>query len=300
LVFAAAACPFDRPVKPCPRQSPFNAERAWADLETVVGFGPRPSGSPELAALRSFIQEQLDAAGLEVWEHAFEAETPIGVLPMVNVVGVVKGSKPGILVLGNHYETKYFPDMYFVGANDGGSTTAWMIEMARALGPRREGRSVWLCFFDGEEAFVNWTATDSVYGSRAFVALLKASGQLDEIDAMINIDMIGDCYLGIEKDVVAAGFLVDPIWAAAESLGYGGHFLDSYQNVSDDHIPFHRAGVPVIDLIDFTYGRTVLDHLATWHTEADTLDKCCASSLQVVADVVYHALPAIEAELDAR
>ncbi|HIJ72768.1 MAG TPA: M28 family peptidase [Candidatus Hydrogenedentes bacterium] len=276
----------------------FDGQRAYRDLETIVGMGPRPSGSEALDQLREFVKTELTKAGLNVWEHRFEAETPIGVLPMVNVVAKTEGTKPGVIILGNHYETKHFPEFTFVGANDGGSTTAWMLEMARAVGPKREGRSVWLCFFDGEEAFKEWSATDSLYGSRAFVAHLKESGRFSEIRAMINVDMIGDCYLGITRDTDAPEWLNQRIWRNARALGYGSHFLRASRSIEDDHVPFRTAGIPAIDIIDFCYGANRLEHEQNWHTANDTLERVCAESLQVVGDVIYHSLTDIDAYLN--
>lgn len=213
---------------------------------------------------------------------------------MTNLVGVVQGTLPGLILLSNHYDTKYFPEFTFVGANDGGSTTAWMLEMARSLGPQREGRTIWLCFFDGEEAFQEWTETDSLYGSRAFVQHLAETGEAAQVRAIINVDMIGDCRLGIFKDPGAPAWLQDAVWEQAKRLGYGKAFLLSGRNIQDDHIPFRRAGIPALELIDFEYGGSAVAHQNTWHTARDTLDKVCAASLQAVGDVIYHALPVIE------
>jgi glutaminyl-peptide cyclotransferase len=282
-------------VKP---QSPFDATRAFRDLEAIVAIGPRPPGSPEALATRQYIKEELEAAGLEVREDAFEASTPVGPRSMANLTAVVEGTQPGIIILGNHYDTKYFPDFPFVGANDGGSTTAWMIELGRTLGPRRDGRTVWLCFFDGEESFKTWTDTDSLYGSREFVRRLKDEGKLDQVRAMINVDMIGDCYLGIYTDVGAPDWLTQTVWAKAQELGYASHFLSNGRSIQDDHIPFRSAGIPALELIDFNYGESFLDHDRLWHTPQDTIDRVCPGSLQVVGDVIYHALPELDARID--
>ncbi|MCC6153424.1 MAG: M28 family peptidase, partial [Candidatus Hydrogenedentes bacterium] len=140
-------------------QGAFKGERAFETLKRIVAIGPRPPASPEAETLRQLIRGEVEAAGLEVRILPFEADTPLGKKSMANLVAVVKGSKDGIIALSNHYDTKHFEDFRFVGANDGGSTTAWMIEMARALGPAREGRTVWLIWFDGEEAFKEWSST---------------------------------------------------------------------------------------------------------------------------------------------
>lgn len=279
-------------------KSPFNGERAYKTLEQVVALGPRPSGSAQLAQLRVMIGSELEKAGLTVEEHPFKATTPVGVVPMVNIVGIVKGNKPGVIALSNHYETKLFKDFQFVGANDGGSTTAWMLEMARTLGPTRQGRTIWLVFFDGEEAFVNWSGEDSLYGSRRMAAELQSQGRLPEFKAWINVDMIGDCYLAIRQDFDAPKWLREAIWNTAGQLQYQAQFVPFVHSIEDDHTPFRKAGVPAVNIIDFTYGPTETDHAQTWHTERDTIDRVCAESLQIVGDVIYHAIPKIEGRLD--
>ena len=272
-------------------RSPFDGKRAFKDLEHVVGFGPRPAGSAALESLRGYIEDECQKAGVTIRRHEFTAETPLGPRKMVNLYGVIQGEKEGTILLGNHYETKEFKkDIVFVGANDGGSSTAWMIEMARAMGPTRQGCTVWLCFFDGEEAFKEWSEMDSLYGSRAFVKWLQEKGELSKIKAMINIDMIGDRYLGIRKDNDAPKWMQNILWEAAQETGHDAYFLPFGESLMDDHLPFRRAGIPAIDIIDFCYGKSRLEHGRIWHTSADTLDKVCWESLQVVGDVIYHGL----------
>lgn len=277
-------------------QSPFNGERAYADLERIVAIGPRVAGTEGSAKAQALIVSGLKEAGLGVREESFSAFTPMGVRSMKNIVGVVEGTQPGVIVLSNHYDTKYFRDINFVGANDGGSSTAWMLEMARVLGPKREGCTVWLVFFDGEEAFKTWSATDSVYGSREMVMRLKGAEALGQVKALINVDMIGDCDLGVMQDPGAPSWLTHTVWSTAQGLGYGKAFLPWGEAIEDDHMPFRRAGVPALELIDFRYGGDSLAHGKNWHTANDRLDKVCAQSLQVVGDVVYHSL----ARLDVR
>ena len=274
--------------------SPFDGRRAYADLRAILEFGPRVSNSPAIAQTRAFIREQINAAGISIREEAFTAHTPRGDMPMVNLIAEVKGNAPGIILLTNHYDTKYMPDITFLGANDGGSTTAWMIEMARAIGPKRNGRTLWLCFFDGEEAVGEWSATDSLYGSRALVEALKSGGKLGDIHAMINVDMIGDCYLGVFKDAGAPAWLTDAVWSVAGSVGHANAFLDVAEIIQDDHIPFRNAGVQAINLIDFRFGGSRLDHARNWHTPNDTIDKVCWESLQAMGDVLYQSLHRID------
>jgi len=279
-------------------KSPFNGQRAYDDLKRIVDMGPKPSGSPESERLRAMLHEELAKIGITARDQAFEADTPVGKRSMVNVIAEIKGSKPGVILLGNHYDSKYMPEIQFVGANDGGSTTAWMLEMARTIGPSRKGRSLWLVWFDGEEAFKEWSDTDGLYGSREFVRTLRMENALKSIHVMINVDMIGDSYLGIPRDDGAPPWLSTLIWTQAGELGLGSHFLPTSLRVQDDHMPFRLAQIPAIDLIDFEYGGSALEHNSNWHTARDTIDRVDARSLQVVGDVLYHVLLNIDQLLD--
>lgn len=280
--------------------TPFDGARAYQDLSEILAIGPRVAGSEAAGRTRSLIRGKLEAAGLRVEEHPFEATTPLGPRNMVNLVAIVEGTLPGIIILGNHYDTKYFPDFEFVGANDGGSTTAWMIEMARALGPTRDGYTVWLTWFDGEEALVEWSSLDSLYGSGTMVKRLVAENRLADVKAMINVDMIGDCDLTILKDAGAPNWMTDIIWKTARDLGYRKYFSVGSEGIEDDHLPFRRAGVQAIGLIDFRYGGGRSEHEMNWHTVRDRIDRVCAESLQIVGDVVYHALGELDRTLAQR
>lgn len=282
------------------KASPYNGERAYRDLGEILASGPRVAGTDASLRTRKIIRRHLERAGLTVEEHAFDASTPLGTRNMANLVGVVEGTKPGIIILGNHYDSKYLPDIHFVGANDGGSTTAWMLEMARALGPTREGYTVWLAFYDGEEAFKKWSATDSLYGSRAMVRRLTESGEIAQVKVVINLDMIGDCYLGLQRDLDAPEWLETLVWDTAKELGYGQHFTLVRERVEDDHVPFRDVGIAALNLIDFRYGGSRLDHDRNWHTSNDTIERVCAESLQALGDVLYHVLGDLDAALDAQ
>lgn len=213
---------------------------------------------------------------------------------MTNLTAICQGTRPGTIIISGHYDTKYLPYIDFVGANDAGSSTAFLLEMARTLGPTREGYSVQFVWFDGEEAIVEWSDADSLYGSREMVRRLNEQNQLGEIRAMINVDMIGDCHLNILRDARAPRWLLDTIWDTAGELGHADVFSGIEKGMEDDHIPFRQAGIPAINLIDFEYGASRLEHDLNWHTERDTLDLVCSESLQAVGDVLYHALPKIE------
>src|SRR5688572_11108271 len=272
--------------------SPFNADGAFADLRAIVAMGPRPAGSEALAKTRAYIAAELQKAGLKAEFDEFEAVTPRGRKKMTNVRASRPGTRPGIIALVGHYDTKIFNDMTFVGANDGGSSAAWLLEMARATQGLRLQNTLEFVFFDGEEAVVEWTDDDSVYGSKYDVARRSKAGTLQQLKAVILVDMIGDKNLNIERESQSTGWLTDIIWSTGRSLGFTQEFLNSSQTISDDHLPFLNARIPAIDIIDFDYGP---GH-AYWHQATDTLDKTSGRSLKVVGDAVYMSL----AEIDKR
>ena len=273
----------------CPARpaSPFDGAAALRHVERVVALGPRPAGSPASARTRAYIVGELRAASIAARVEPFETDTPHGRLTMANVVAVLPGRRPDVILIGGHYDTKWFRDIRFVGANDGGSSTGLLIELARALAARPREFGYWIVWFDGEEARESWTATDSLYGSRRMARELARTGKLPR--AVLVVDMIGDRDLGIRRETLSTDWLTDIVWTAAARRGFGAHFLPDALAVEDDHAPFLRAGVPAALLIDFDY--------PPWHTAGDTLDKVSARSLEVVGSVLLAALPAIEERL---
>jgi glutaminyl-peptide cyclotransferase len=267
--------------------APFDGGAAFRDLERLVAIGPRPAGSPGAARARAYILGELRAAGIRARVEPFEADTPHGRLSMANLVAVLPGRRPDVIMLAGHYDTKWFRELRFVGANDGGSSAALLIELARRLAGRTREFTYWVAWFDGEEARAAWSATDSLYGSRRMAAELARRRMLPR--ALIVADMIGDRDLAIRREAFSTPWLTDLVWAAAARRGEGAHFLPSEMGVEDDHAPFLRAGVPSALLIDFDY--------PPWHTAEDTLDKVSARSLAIVGGVLLDALPAIEARL---
>jgi len=249
-----------------------------------VAFGPRPAGSPALARARSYIVEEVRKAGVSVRVESFDAPTPHGRLPMANVVAVLPGRRRDVIMIAGHYDTKWFKDFAFVGANDGGSSAALLIELARRLHARPHEYTYWVVWLDGEEAREAWTSTDSLYGSRWMAAELGRSRQLPS--AVIVADMIGDRDLGIRREAGSTPWMTDVLWASAARLGYSANFLPDAMAVEDDHVPFMRQGVPAALLIDFDF--------PPWHTADDTLDKVSARSLEIVGKVLLDALPGIE------
>ncbi len=272
--------------------SRFDGARAFEDLRKLVLIGPRPSGSPQAAQTRKYLEDQLRAAGIAVREQPFDAVTPAGTIPMANVIATIPGERADRIAIAGHYDTKRFAAFDFVGANDGGSSAAFVLEMARALKGRKNPFTVELLFLDGEEAVGEWTGTDHTYGSRHYVQAARADGTLAGLKALILVDMIGDRDLGLHREGNSTSWLTDLVWASARHLGHQRHFLDSTTFIEDDHMEFLQAGVPSVDLIDLEY--------PPWHTSADTVDKVSADSLQVVGDVLLDALPHIEAYLEGQ
>ncbi|MBI2218767.1 MAG: M28 family peptidase [Candidatus Rokubacteria bacterium] len=262
----------------------FDGTRVLKHVERLVALGPRPAGSAAAERARKYIVGELKRSGVSTRVQAFEADTPHGRLTFANVIGVLPGARPDVIMIAGHYDTKWFPDFRFVGANDGGSSTALLLELARVLASRPRGFTYWVVFFDGEEARETWTATDSLYGSRHLAAELARTGKLPR--ALIVADMIGDRNLGIRRETASTPWLTDLVWNAARRLRYDAHFLPDALPVEDDHVPFLRARVPATLLIDFDY--------PPWHTPADTIDKVSADSLRIVGEVILDALPAIE------
>jgi glutaminyl-peptide cyclotransferase len=267
----------------------FDGGRAYEHVRQIVTFGPRPAGSPALDRTRRYITDQLTALGITTVEQAFEAQTPVGTIRMVNLIATIPGARKERLVIAGHYDTKLFREFRFVGANDAGSSTAFLLEIARVLKSRRNPLTIELLFLDGEEAMVEWTATDHTYGSRHYVDTARKSGTLATLKALILVDMIGDRNLRIRREQASTLWLTDLIWASARRLKLDSTFVAESMPIEDDHVPFLQAGVPAVDIIDLDY--------PPWHTAGDTLDQVSARSLQMVGDVVLDALPQIEARL---
>jgi Zn-dependent M28 family amino/carboxypeptidase len=268
----------------------FDSSRAYEHLRRQVGFGPRPSGSAALTQTRQYILAELKAAGIQAREDAWDAQTPAGRVRMVNVIGTIPGRRPDRIALATHYDTKLFREFRFVGASDAASSTAGVLELGRLLKERSNEFTIELLFFDGEEAVVDWYRNnDNTYGSRHYVETAQKTGTLAGLKALILLDMIGDRNLTIRRDSNSTPWLNDIVWASAARLGYRTNFLADETTVEDDHLPFTRAGVPSVDIIDLDY--------PAWHTAQDDLDHVSARSLQIVGDVVLDAIPQIEKRL---
>ena len=270
--------------------TPFDSTRAYNHVRDQVALGPRPAGTPANSKTREYIIGTLAKSGYTAVEQSFTATTPVGPVKMANVVATLRGARSERIAIASHFDSKPIDEFRFVGANDGGSSTGGLLELARVLKTRPKPQyTIEFVFFDGEEAYGEWRDPNHTYGSRHYVEAARTSGALTTLKALILLDMIGDRALNLRRDTNSTPWLTDIIWSTAKRLGHGAHFLDEPFPVEDDHIHFVKAGVPSVDLIDLDY--------PPWHTAGDTLEKVSAASLQIVGDVVLAALPEVEARL---
>lgn len=271
-------------------QEPFSGESAYKLTAEVVALGPRPPGSAAAKKMHALIVTKLKGWGWQVEEDAFTVKTPIGALPMRNIIARKPGTGGGrMLVVSGHTDTKKLA-INFVGANDAGSSTGFLLEMARIFRDARLKRDLVLVFFDGEEAIRDWSDTDSLYGSRRLAERWRKDGTIGRIDALINVDMIGDKDLVLLKESYSSEPLQRLVWGVARELGYAKHFGNTGWAVEDDHAPFLRMGVRALNLIDFEYG----PNNSWWHTDEDTMDKLSPRSFEVVGRVMVESLKRLD------
>jgi hypothetical protein len=288
---SAASSPTTNDDAPSPEKTGgFDGHRAFAQVAKQVAFGPRPSGSPAIAQLQDYLQSELASYGCNVDTDAFSADTPVGRLPMKNIVAKIHGDKPKIIMLATHYDTKLLPN--FVGADDAGSSTGVMLELARLLCRKHGAYQVWITFFDGEEAMKEWSETDSRYGSRQMAAKLAMSGDLPKVKALLLADIVGARTPHFKRESDSTKWLVDLVWGVAKNLGYGNVFLDEATPISDDHDPFLKRHVPSADVIDLQNwpGGDVY----YWHTPDDTLDKISAKTLTITGHVFLESVKQLQ------
>jgi len=265
----------------------FDGKRAFEHVVRQVSYGPRPSGSQAIIQTQDYIAAELSTYGCTVENDAFYAPTPAGRLPMKNILVKIPGDKPGIILLATHYDTKRLDN--FLGADDGGSSTAVMLELARVLCAQHGAYPVWIAFFDGEEA-VNqeWKDPDNRYGSREMAAKLAMSGDLKRIKAFLLADIVGSRALRFKRETNSTKALTDLVWSTAARLGYSGVFVNDASAIEDDHLSFLKRGVPCVDVIDL--------EIPYWHTPQDTVDKISSKSLAITGHVVLESVKQLQAK----
>jgi len=263
----------------------FSGEKAFAHVQRLVDFGPRPAGSKALEKSRDYIEDQLRRSGWQLMRQRFTDDTPRRKIQFVNLIaqfsGQGKAASP-LFLLCSHYDTKLFDAIRFVGANDGGSSTGLLLELARVIGQHPNlARKIELVFFDGEEAVEQFSETDGLYGSRYFARQLQ-SGGAKQFRGGILFDMVGDRSLGITLPSDSPAEMARDIFAAAEALKLRNYFTYLGREMTDDHTPLNVIGIPTIDVIDFDF--------PWWHTADDTIDKISAESLRIVGSVALYYL----------
>jgi hypothetical protein len=288
----------------------FNGERAMEHVKKQVEIGPRIPGSAELARTRDYIIGSLKSSHLAVKADEFSVTTPLGEKKMVNLTTEIPGDSQDVIIVASHYDSKFYKDMRFVGANDPGTSVGTLLEIARVLSASEQKPKLtyWLVFFDGEESLCegweechnsdpadpNKQLPDNTYGSRRYVSRLREKNDLGRVRALILLDLMGSKNLELGRDTLSIRWLQDIVWQTGRELGYGKYFVDRSEAVGgDDHEPFLRAGIDSLDLIQ-------LASYPYWHKADDTLDKVSGQSMKVVGDTVLGSLPKIAERLAGR
>ena len=295
---ASAAAPADTSgasdALPADKTGGFDGARAYDYTSKIVAIGPRQPNTDGIHREQDFIRAELTKSGCTFDEDDFNSSTPIGSVPMKNIVAKIPGKSNDFILLLTHYDTKRQDD--FVGAVDGGSSTGLMLEMARLLCSRKDQPlGVWIAFLDGEEAFVEWNDDDSVYGSRELAARMALSGDLKRVKAVILADMVGPKDLKIRRDSDSTGWLTDLVWSKAAAFGYQNYFLNSSRPIEDDHQPFMKRHVAAVDIID-----CCTEDYPYWHTSGDTIDKVSARSLGMVGHVILATVDDLQSRTAER
>jgi glutaminyl-peptide cyclotransferase len=289
---SAVAGPPPDGAPPAEKTGGFDGARAYQQVVKQLSFGPRPAGSPALAQLQSYLESELKSYGCAVETDSFSADTPAGRLPMKNILVKIPGEQPGIILLGTHYDTKRIDN--FVGADDAGSSTAVMLEIARQLcAPQAHpGKyAVWIAFFDGEEA-VNkqWKDPDNRYGSRQMAAKFAASGELPKVKAFLLADLVGGKNPHFLRDGESTKWLKDFVWNVAGQLGYSDIFGSAPTDFGgDDHYSFTARKVPSVDVMDLDF-----NDVPYWHTTEDSLDKISPKTMAIVGHVFLESVHALQ------
>ena len=267
--------------------APFSGTAAMEYARRAVAFGPRPPGSEANHKLQAYILQQARVMGAQVIEDPFTAQTPKGPIAMKNILVKFPGKSGKAIAITGHFDTKLFPGRNFVGANDAGSSTAVLLELAHALAGQPRTDDVYLVFFDGEEAIrEEWAGDDNLYGSRHLADRWRKDGTLRQLKGLINVDMIGAKNMTIKQEMNSNAALRALVWRTATEFGYQVYFSNSKINEEDDHMPFVKAGAPALDLIDPDY--------QPWHTDTDTMDKLSPQSLEAVGTVMLEVIRRLE------
>ncbi len=264
----------------------FDGQRAYAEVEALVQFTPRDAGTPGGLAAAEHILQRLETIGVSAEIDTFVDMTPEGEKTFRNVIGRIPGKTQKWIILGSHFDT--MPGIEnFQGANDSGSSTGVLLELARIFGTSGMTPDIGIifAFFDGEEGIAGYIPGDGLHGSRHMAKQLLESGGHADIKAMILLDMVGDKDLNFTIPYNSSKEMVKEVLKAAHATGHRDRFALTRSIITDDHVPFLQIGIPSIDLIDFRFGSEpgLNNH---WHTEADNLENISEESLEITGTVV--------------
>ena len=270
---------------------PFSGERAFVEVEALIAISPRDAGTSKGWKAAHHILQRLENAGIEAEIDTFTDQTPEGEKTLCNVIGRIPGKTDRWIILGSHFDT--MPGIEnFQGANDSGSSTGILLELARMIAHSKEVPDIGIlfAFFDGEEGIAGYKPGDGLHGSRHLARGLVQSGEAKKIDAMILLDMVGDADLHITIPRNSSPKLVKEVLHAAHATGNRDHFsLSRDLAITDDHVPFYKVGIPAIDLIDFRFGSEpgLNDY---WHTPDDCMEHISAQSLEITGETTLQLL----------
>jgi Zn-dependent M28 family amino/carboxypeptidase len=276
----------------------FDAKQSFAYTAQVVSFGERWPGSPGHKKTQALIKQVLAKDGAQIDVDAFTATTPRGAVPVNTIIGkfnVTADPTQQIFILAGHYDTLFKPG--FLGANDGGSSTAILLSFADALAHQKTKMQIWLVWTDLEEAIESFQGDDGLYGSRHLAQKLKAAGMVPRIKGFFLLDMIGDKGLGVTRESGSTGWLQDFIAQAAKQLGYSQYFFQDSVEIIDDHVSFRNVGVPVVDVVDAQFGRMGpgFDAMGEFHhANTDTMNKVSQQSLEIVGKTILLTMELLD------
>ncbi len=270
--------------------SAFDGAKALVEVEELVRIVPRDAGTKGAQRAAAHLEKKLKALGFKTITDTFSEKTPAREMVFHNVLGRLPGKTNRLIVLASHYDTKSGISPDFEGANDSGSSSGALLELARVLSKKAPMETEFLvAFFDGEECETEYGPTDGLHGSRHLAQQIYEGGGAKHVEAVIVLDMIGDKNLNVTIPRNSSGALVKALFSAAEETGTRASFSLGKGAILDDHVPFRLAGMPAIDLIDFEYGSAPGQN-DYWHTTDDSMDKLSAESLQVIGDAVLRMI----------
>ncbi len=281
----------------------YNGERAMGYLQELCALGPRPSGSAAMTRQQQMLQKFFSDRGAAVSMQTFDIRHPEdgSDVVMANLIATWHPQRAKRYLLCAHYDTRPFPDQdlrnrrgTFIGANDGASGTAALMELANQLGDLPPDVGVDVVLFDGEEFVWQQGRDDYFLGSTFFAQKYVASPPAVPYQAGILLDMIGDRELAIyyeQNSLRYAREVAKSIWRTADQLGVRAFVPRARHKIDDDHIPLNQiAKIPTVDLIDFDYPRPGFGAPSYWHTEQDIPQNCSGDSLAAVVWVVHQWL----------